>query len=311
MSPFRTPDIKKMKEKKNIKGLIKALRHEEGRIRADAAEALGDLADPTAVLPLCQALKVGSVGEKVLKALSKIGDTRAIEPLTSYLQKNFEEHHTQYPTFQRLNYELRPSIAATLISLGYQPGNTESDAIFFISSRQWDKCVQVGAVAFEPLYDTVLNDKVLKPKEKEAAINALLEINKQLAVTRLIESLQSDNHDDLLRALWIFCQYVSDPRAVEAIGNQFLNGINEQVWCLAGSALLKNRNQDAADLLLEGFDKYLGLGKADVVEHLIPIMGALGDKRARASLSMIKGMSGQIWKFMIPKVDKALEQIGN
>ena len=50
------PNVKRLKEEKNVKGLIKALRHKDGYVRRDAAEALGKIGEP-AVEPLIQALK--------------------------------------------------------------------------------------------------------------------------------------------------------------------------------------------------------------------------------------------------------------
>ena len=47
----------RLQEKKNVKGLIKALRHKYRYVRWDAAEALGEIGDKRAVEPLIQALK--------------------------------------------------------------------------------------------------------------------------------------------------------------------------------------------------------------------------------------------------------------
>ena len=42
---FGPPNIEKLKEKRDVKGLIKALSHKEWNIRRDAAKALGELND--------------------------------------------------------------------------------------------------------------------------------------------------------------------------------------------------------------------------------------------------------------------------
>lgn len=86
MDFFGPPNVEKMKRKRNIKGLIKALGYEkEIRIRRDAAEALGEIGDPRALEPLIAALrdKDKSLTLVAAEALGQIGDPRAIEPLIS------------------------------------------------------------------------------------------------------------------------------------------------------------------------------------------------------------------------------------
>jgi len=46
------PNVEKLEKKKNVKGLIKALRHEDVHVRWSAAEALGEIGDARAVEPL-------------------------------------------------------------------------------------------------------------------------------------------------------------------------------------------------------------------------------------------------------------------
>jgi HEAT repeat protein len=109
------PNVEKMKEKKDVKGLIKALGDEKDSdvrgnaaralgtigdaravepliiralgdsdhgVRWNAAEALGKIGEPT-VEPLIRALVDGSndVRQNAAQALGTIGDARAVEPL--------------------------------------------------------------------------------------------------------------------------------------------------------------------------------------------------------------------------------------
>ncbi len=113
------PNVERLREKKNVKGLIKALRHKDWHVREEAAWALGGIGDARAVEPLIQALmdeysvvrkgaawafgKIGDkravkhlikalkdensdVREKAAEALGKIGDTRAVEHLFQALK---------------------------------------------------------------------------------------------------------------------------------------------------------------------------------------------------------------------------------
>ena len=100
-------DVKKMKEKRNVKGLIKALKYKgkpplpplptmpieeiekyiDWRVRRAAAWALGELGDPRAVEHLISGLRdeASAVREAVVWALVKIGPP-AVEPLISALR---------------------------------------------------------------------------------------------------------------------------------------------------------------------------------------------------------------------------------
>lgn len=51
------PNIKKMKAKRDVEGLIKALSGQGWDIHNEAAEALGDIKNPRAIEPLIQALR--------------------------------------------------------------------------------------------------------------------------------------------------------------------------------------------------------------------------------------------------------------
>lgn len=85
---FGPPNVKKMKARRNVKGLIEALGYQkDDRIGHAAAEALVEIGDP-AVEPLIAALKNerDKVRQSAAKALGRIGDPRAVEPLIAALQ---------------------------------------------------------------------------------------------------------------------------------------------------------------------------------------------------------------------------------
>ncbi|MBI5653944.1 MAG: HEAT repeat domain-containing protein [Chloroflexi bacterium] len=88
MGLFGPPDVEKMKAKRDVKGLIKALRYEKDwEIRKSAAAALGKICDASAVEPLVAALKDSNehVRGYATEALGKIRDVRAVEPLITTL----------------------------------------------------------------------------------------------------------------------------------------------------------------------------------------------------------------------------------
>lgn len=77
------PNVKKLKQKKNLKGLIKALHHKVRDVRCDAAEALGQIGGPEAADALIGALddENSHVGLKVVKALAGFKDPGTIQRL--------------------------------------------------------------------------------------------------------------------------------------------------------------------------------------------------------------------------------------
>ena len=90
MPLFGPPDVRSLRAKRDVNGLCKALGYqgrapktEAARVRWEAAQSLGAIADVRAVGPLIAVLddQDKDVREASIQALGKIGDTRAVEPL--------------------------------------------------------------------------------------------------------------------------------------------------------------------------------------------------------------------------------------
>jgi len=111
----KTPDVEKLKEKKDFKGLIKALRNKKTQVQETAAEALAEMGEEAveplikafrgygaknlslyasilvrigepAVQPMIEALlrdrgRIRDVRRQAAMALAEIGDERAVKPL--------------------------------------------------------------------------------------------------------------------------------------------------------------------------------------------------------------------------------------
>lgn len=100
MGLFGPPNIEKMKAKKDVEGLIKALGFQHTfETRKSAAIALGEIGDVRAVEPLCTTLTMDTEGNEqdivrraAITALGKLRDNRAVEPLISTLENRIDEN---------------------------------------------------------------------------------------------------------------------------------------------------------------------------------------------------------------------------
>ena len=88
MSLSKPSDVEKLKVKRDVKGIIKALTNKDVWIRYAAARALGEIKDPRAVGPLIAALKDKEwlMRQYAADALGQIGDARAVDPLITVLK---------------------------------------------------------------------------------------------------------------------------------------------------------------------------------------------------------------------------------
>ena len=89
----RKPNIEKMKAKKDVKGLLKALQYKEASVRAEAAKSLAEIGDERAVEPLVRALKDEDayVRRIVAAAFRYIKDEKAFKPLIKVLEDKNED----------------------------------------------------------------------------------------------------------------------------------------------------------------------------------------------------------------------------
>jgi HEAT repeat protein len=81
------PNVNRLRQRRDVAGLIAALTDPDDEIRRFVARALGEIKDARAVDPLIAALQdpVHSVRETAAYALGTIGDVRAADPLFQVL----------------------------------------------------------------------------------------------------------------------------------------------------------------------------------------------------------------------------------
>jgi HEAT repeat protein len=156
MSLFGPPNVNKLRSKRNLSGLIKALAWQpQEDIRAAAARALGDIGDARAVMPLTVTLRdpEWSVRHASAEALTNIPDARAI-----------------------------PHLLAAI-----------SDDSVFVRHAAGTALVKIGEPAVMPLI-TALKDSV--PYKRETAAWALGRLHDDRAVKPLNTVLLKDNDSD-------------------------------------------------------------------------------------------------------------------
>jgi hypothetical protein len=204
------PDIEAMKGRRDIPGLISALRHPETDIqwRAAAAlgsfgpdaireligglstrnravklgiiEALGEIRDPLAVEPLIRNLRDPSaeVRWEAALALGEIGDGRATGPLLPGLRD--PDRYVRYGT------------ALALRKLGWTPAKDEEAAYLHLGLQDWAGLAALGPPAV-PALGLALKDREKTVRRK--AVEVLGEIGDRAAIPALLRGLRDPDDE--------------------------------------------------------------------------------------------------------------------
>jgi HEAT repeat protein len=219
------PNIEKMKAKRDVEGLTKALKDKDWSVRREAAAALGEIRDTKAVDPLIQALKyekksprlvttaawaLSKIGEPTVDpliqaledksknvrlaavwALGEIKDSRAVGPLTQMVQPLIQTLGSKYSS-------VRGATRGTLTKL--RGSKAAGPLIQALKYEDWDvRLAAAGALkqirdskAVEPLIQT-LKGKGKDGDARLAAARALGEIKDSRAVGPLTQALNDED----------------------------------------------------------------------------------------------------------------------
>ena len=136
----------------------------------------------SAVEPLITALNDSHeyIRKCAVEALAQIGDERAVEPLIAALADE--------------NDMVRQNAASALEKLGWQPDDSATAATYRIAKRRWDKCIEIGSPAVEPLVDA-LNDN--NQSVRRSVVDALSQIDREHPGDLLIAAFQINLVQDL------------------------------------------------------------------------------------------------------------------
>lgn len=228
-----SPNIDELRRNNDVPKLIKALEHRDYHIRRDAAFALGEIGDPSAVEPLAAALKDDEnwvVRDAAAGALGEIGDTQAVQTLLNALA----DEHKKY---------VIEEITESLIELGIGEEDTEllTDAIMQLDDEDFDFVLTLvlddmndhktitpwisalgesGDAQFVEFLLTLLAHK--KPRVRQSAADALAQIGEP-AIEPLLVALDDDDilvQSTAAQALG----EIGDPQAVDDLLTLALRG---------------------------------------------------------------------------------------
>lgn len=146
----RKPDVNKLYGRRDVGGLIKALKYEDEQIRRAAAEALGKIHDRKAVRPLIEALKDDDWNVRMLSAwsLGQIRAETAVEPLVDGLSdERLEVRRASAESLSRIG-------APAIISLIRVFGSHDSQLCRRVEYVLWN----IGQQAVEPLIKALSNE---------------------------------------------------------------------------------------------------------------------------------------------------------
>ncbi len=188
---FGPPNIEKLEDRNKIKSLIKALGYKKNsEVRDEAARALGRLGDARAVEPLIATLKdeYWQVRFSAAKALGLIGDARAVEMLIV--------------TLGDINYTTRWVAARSLGQIGDVQAvepliTTLEDAAEEVQGAAYEALIEIGAPAVESLIAAL---KGRGEVVRQSAAWALGNIGDPRAIPALIDT-KGDKSVEVRRAI--------------------------------------------------------------------------------------------------------------
>jgi HEAT repeat protein len=277
--------------------LLKVLQGKNGNGRAAAAVALGKLGNPDAVDALLEALQDQNVQTRatVAKALGALGDRKAVEALVIALKDKKKEAReaaaaalvqigapapSSLVSLLRDEEESTRRTAANILrETKFETKDDDARAWYLCSQGEWDKCLELGAQAVEPLLLALQDSEAAIRKE---AARTLGRIGDARSVEPLVAALK-DTSVDVRQEACLALGEIGATAAVDALIDFGLTG---------------NQVGPAALAL-----KRIG---GPSFERVISMLGYLVDPSKRAAAIRILGEIGDLGA-----VDPLLAQLKN
>ena len=219
MPLFRKPDIEKLKAKRDIKGLIKALR--DDRVGESAAFAIREVGDRRVVEPLIKMLgdRKIHVRNRVALALLGLADERAVWPLIRMLKEHGRESLVTPPSDEIVSGFVRigePAVEPLIKVI------EDYDSIYPFGRGGRLNMQKIAAKALGKIGAPRGVEPIIKVLElflswgDEVGVEALKEVNDRRAVDPLINALQHRNRH-VREAVAVALGRIGDSRAVEPL----------------------------------------------------------------------------------------------
>jgi HEAT repeat protein len=314
------PNVEKLKKKRDVEGLLKALGYKGKNVRLSAAEALGKIQDAMTVGPLIRALKDkdSDVRGKAIWALGEIGDAKAVGPLIWALKDN------DSGVRERAKWALGEiGDARAVVPLIRALKDKDSD----VRKAAKEYLGEIGdARAVEPLIQALANEYVREKAEKalekigepavepliqalkyeyywvgnDAAARVLGKVGNARAVKPLILAFKDRNEE----------YYGAEAVAVDAIKEigepavepliQALKDADGKVREMAAESLGKIKDVRAVEPLIQALkDK-----NRDVQVEAVDALGEIGDKRAVEPLQVQEDKNSAVANALVKLGDK-------
>ena len=211
LPPPKKPDIPALTAKRDIRGLVRALRHPELGVQWEATAALGSLGT-AAIDELLRELPTRNRAVKlgIIEALGEIGDPRAVEPLIRFLRDPSVE--VRWETALALGEIGDPRATAPLLAglrdpdryvrygtalalrkIGWKPGDDGERAYELLGLQDWEGLLALGPAAI-PALSAALRDR--EKSVRARAVEVLGEIGDPGAIPAIMRALR-DGDDEV------------------------------------------------------------------------------------------------------------------
>ena len=203
MNLFGKPNIQKLSERHDVKGLIKALGNNDQVVRFQAIIAAEQLKDPEFVEPLLQLVYSYSENwESALRALGIIKNPRAVPPLRALLQEVGKSINSFISVDERF-VDIAEKVVDTLTEMGDPIAVPE---IMAVLQSRWPRLSKAALRALRLFGDQAvlpLAGAIAQSQEKEKMVEILGEIGTPTAWEQLEKML--DDEDKVVKGIVSKC----------------------------------------------------------------------------------------------------------
>jgi HEAT repeat protein len=220
----------------------------------------------------------------ILELLGEIGDAQATGPLLAMLGATHEQHRTAAvaalvkigkPAIPALTAALtnpdittRTHAAAALEQIGWHPDHSATAAAYWIVKQRWNRCIEIGEPALEPLMLALHHPE---KQVRKATVRTLIKIGR-ISVVPLIAALK-DDIAEVRESAAIALGQLRDRRAVAPLST-LLHDHHASVRKAAIVALVRSNPPE------EVFIGALGSSDPVVRRAAVRTLGRIGDTRA-------------------------------